>query len=160
MKVKNTFTPGILALCLFMAHLASPAFLAEARAEDVVAIVSRSQDMKPLTLKELRDINQGDRKVWANGEAIELFLPPEKSPAMQVLLNEVFRKSSSTDLFKFYLRAIFMNKFSRPPKSYASTGEALAFIHDTPNGIALVSASEAEFDDSVRVVRIQRPSAP
>lgn len=160
MKAKNTSTTSLLAICLFMTHLTSPAFLAEARAEDVVALVSRNQDMKPLTLKELREIYQGDRKVWANGEAIELFLPPENSPAMQVLLKEVFKKSSSTDLFKFYLRAIFKNKFSRPPKSYASTGEALAFIHDTPGGIALVSASEAEFDDSVRVVRIQRTSTP
>ena len=160
MNAKNMFLTGILTTCLFMTHMISPSFLAEARAEDVVAIVSRSQDLKPLTLKDLRDIYQGDRKVWANGEAIELFLPPEKSPAMQVLLKDVLRKKTSTDLFKFCLRAIFKNKFSRPPKPYASAGEAMAFIHDTPGGIALVSAGEAEFDDSVRVIPIERTSAP
>ena len=158
--MKNSIKPCFILLFVLVANLLPPPLLARARAEDVVALVSRDVDLPGLSLQDLRDIYQGNRKVWDNGKGIELFLPPEGSPAMEILVKEVFRKHSSTDLSKFYLRAIFKNKFSKPPKSYRSGLEALALIHRTAGGIAIVSAHEFESDPLVRAVPILRTKEP
>jgi len=133
--------------------------LVQARAQEVVALVGRDITLTALSIDDLREIYQGNRKVWRSGESIELFLPPEGSPAMSLLVKQVFRKHSSTDLSKFYLRAIFKNKFSRPPKSYQRALEAVALIHRAPGGIAIISAHEIVNAPLVRVVPIH-PEAP
>jgi hypothetical protein len=158
--MKNSIKPCLILLFVLMANLLIPPLLAIARAEDVVALVSRDMHLPALSLQDLKDIYQGNRKVWGNGKGIELFLPPEGSPAMEILVKKVFRKHSSSDLSKFYLRAIFKNKFSKPPKSYRSGLEALALIHRTPGGIAIVSTREFESDPLVRAIPILRTKEP
>ncbi len=120
-------------------------------AGEIVAIVNINNKVSILSLRDLRLIYQGSKKSWNGGEGITLFLPPPKSEAMKALASNVFNVDGPGAVAKFYLRAVYQEKFASPPKT---SDNAVADVAATLGGIAIVDASEIGDNDSVKVVRV------
>ncbi len=121
---------------------------------EIVAIVNPNNPLEHLDLNELKNIYKGDVKYWESGERVVLFLPPVSSEPMNVLTTKVFRKKNSKDIFKFYLKAIFQQKFNAPPKSATNTINAINSVVSAPGGIAIVDTSEISDSSQIKIIHV------
>jgi len=122
---------------------------------EIVAIVNKKNGLEHLYLKDLKNIYKGEVKYWKGGERVVLFLPPAGTESMKVLTTKVFRKKKSRDIFKFYLKAIFQQKFYTPPKSVKNTVNAVNIIASLPGGIAIVDISEIPDSSQVKTIHVE-----
>lgn len=123
-------------------------------AGEIVAIVNPNNPLEHLDLNELKNIYKGEVKYWESGERVVLFLPPASSEPMNALTTKVFRKKNSKAVFKFYLKAIFQQKFNAPPKSATSTISAISSVASAPGGIAIVDRSEIPDSSQIKTLPV------
>jgi PBP superfamily domain len=121
---------------------------------EIVAIVNPNNPLEHLDLNELKNIYKGEVKYWESGERVVLFLPPASSEPMNALTTKVFRKKNSKAIFKFYLKAIFQQKFDAPPKSATSTISAINSVVSAPGGIAIVNGSEIPDSSQIKALSV------
>jgi ABC-type phosphate transport system substrate-binding protein len=123
-------------------------------AGDIVAIVNKDNGVSALTLKDLTNLYKGKTKTWSGGEEVVLFLPDAKSKAMQALAANVFKKKNGLGVSKFYLKAVFQQKFASPPQKAGSTDEAIESVADATGGIAIVDAGEISDKSSIKILKV------
>lgn len=121
---------------------------------EIVTIVNQNNALDHLDLKDLENIYKGEVKYWKGGARVVLFLPPAGTGSMKVLTTKVFRKKNSKDIFKFYLKAIFQQKFNAPPKSVTNTENVINRIASIPGGIAIVDASEIPDSSQIKTIHV------
>lgn len=142
-----TFLSGLIVWGLF----ASFSIIVPVYAGEIVVIVNINNKVPLLSLRDLRLIYQGSKKNWDGGEGITLFLPSPKSEAMKALASNVFNVDGAGAVSKFYLRAVYQEKFAFPPKISESP---VADVGATPGGIAIVDEMDVAENNSVRVIRV------
>ncbi len=153
-KTKNcNFNLKFLFLWFFV--LLNVTFLvAESCSAETIAIISNNQNVSQLSLSELRNIYMGKKKNWSNGERIVLFLPPSGSQTMVFLTKKVFKTDKEVNISKFYLKAIFRQTFSTPPKSILDAEEAILEIIANPGGIAIIDSRELSPGSQINIVKL------
>jgi ABC-type phosphate transport system substrate-binding protein len=125
-----------------------------ANAGDIVVIVNKDNSVSSLTLKDLTLFYKGKTKEWSGGEEVVLFLPDPKSKAMQALATNVFKKKNALGVAKFYLTAVFQQKFSSPPQKVSSTDEAVGVVADEVGAIAVVDSGEVSDKSSIKILKV------
>ena len=123
-----------------------------AYAGETVVIVNKTNEVSSLSISDLQALFKGKKKFWGNGKPVILFLPPVDSESMTTLTKKVFKKNSVVGVSKYYLKAIFQQKFATPPESLTSDDEAASNISGELGGIALVEAGNVEV--GVKVIKI------
>lgn len=119
-----------------------------------MAIVNKGNNTGDLSARDVLMIYEGKKKSWDNGEAINLLLPPSNSESMKILTEKIFKFSSEADVSKFYLKAVFQQKFATPPKSVTSANDAVTEIVVSPGAIAIVDAAEVSDKSKVKILKI------
>ncbi|MBI5427471.1 MAG: substrate-binding domain-containing protein [Nitrospinae bacterium] len=144
---KDFFLTRVVFWALFVSFSAAvPAYAGE-----IVVIVNKGNKTSNLSMQDLQQIYQGGKKSWEGGESITLFLPPAKGEAMKALASKVFSMGDASGVSKFYLKAVFQQKFSSPPKS---TDNSVAEVSATPGGIAIIDTAEAGDTGPVKVIKV------
>jgi ABC-type phosphate transport system substrate-binding protein len=123
-------------------------------AAEVVAIANVKNPISSLTVIDLRKMYKGKRLKWSHGENIKLFLPPSKSAEMKTILQKVFRFKSEVQISKFYVKAIFQQKFVRLPEATNGMNESILKVAQNPGGIALIDLKETEAKEDIKLIRI------
>ncbi len=118
----------------------------------VVAIVNKANPVASLSISDLQELFKGKKKEWDNGEPVVLYLPPASSEAMTSLAKNVFKKNGAAGVSKFYLKAIFQQKFTDPPESSGNAGDSVANVSGDPGAITLIEADKASGD--VKVIKV------
>lgn len=126
-------------------------FSVPVEAGEIVVILNKSNKTAILSLRDLRQIYQGRKKIWDGGEPITLFLPVPRSQAMKSLAQYVFNVDGAAAVSMFYLKSVFQEKFNSPP---ISTDNSVAEVAGTPGGIAIIDTSEAGDTSSVKVIKV------
>ncbi len=152
--MKSIFSEYKLKICFVLISLFLFVPSSIASAGDIVAIVNKDNGVSSLTLKNLADFYKGKTKQWSGGEEVVLFLPDAKSKAMQALATHVFKKKNGLGVSKFYLKAVFQQKFSSPPQKVSNTSEAVESVADSAGGIAIVDAGEISDKSSIKILKV------
>ena len=118
----------------------------------VVAIVNQDHELSQISLGEMRNIYLGKTKNWKNGSRIILFLPQSKSVSMDVLVKEILKLESESEVPKLYLKLIFQQVFSTPPMPVFDERDAILKVTANPGGIAIVDSSKLPPGSSVKII--------
>ena len=143
-----------LKIFLILVSLFSIIFPGVAYAGDLVAIVNKDNSVSSLDLKTLEKLYKGKMKHWSGGEDVILFLPDAKSKAMQGLAKNVFKRKNGLAVSKFYLKAVFQQKFASPPQKVENAEEAISSVTDEAGGIAIVDAGEISDKSAIKVIKV------
>lgn len=110
-------------------------------ANDVVAIVNAKNPSEQLTIHELRLMYGLYRRTWEGGVRLVLVLPEKGTPEMKFLTTRVFRKSSESEVNRYFVQALFQQRIVKAPPSLSSKS-AIALVGDHEGAIALLEAAE------------------
>ena len=141
----------ILAFVLTWTLVAAPV---SAQEDDVAVVLHPENDRVEMSVRHLRLIYTGYVRQWSNGRSIDLILPPADSPAMTILSERVFRKQTAAEIDRFYLHAIFRERFAKRPVQM-SDRDALRYVEVTPGAVALVRRSNIPPDARVRTIDLK-----
>lgn len=119
---------------------------------ETVVILNKNNPISSLQLNQLTNIFKGKKKHWKNGEEIVIFLPIIGSQAHHDLTRKIFKKNNAVAVSKFYLKAIFQQKFASIPNA---TSYPINEISETPGGISLIDSQKAPLDGSIKTLRIE-----
>ena len=123
-------------------------------ADDVVAIVHPENPSLTLAVHDLRLMYGLYRRVWSSGDLVRIVQPLPDSPAMDFLIQRVFRRmKSATDIDRFYLEALFQQRIGRRPE-VLSPQETIFFVQSVPGAVALVERSALRAPLTVRVLEV------
>ncbi len=125
-----------------------------ANAGDLVVIVNKDNGVSSLALKDLAKLYKGKTKQWSGGEEVILFLPDAKSKAMLGLAKNVFKRKNGLAVSKFYLKAVFQQKFASPPQKVANAEEAISAVADEAGGIAIVDVGEISDKSAIKIIQV------
>lgn len=143
----NTIRTLTLFACLAIAY--SPCTLA------AVAIVVNTENTSTLNIESIRKIFLGKIQTYANGEKIDAFNLPKKSPLREVFRENVLRKSE-VRLQSYWSRMLFFPT-AQPPGIIGRSKEVKALIKANPHAIGYIDTQD--LDDTVRVLMILGESA-
>lgn len=136
--------PVFLALCILLA------FPAVCFSGKIVVVVNSENGVSSLSIGDLRKLFKGEKKIWNDGTPVRLFLPSMESEAMEKLMKKILRKNKPSEVTRFYLRAVFQQKFASPPRYYP---DPVLAVSSTPGGICLVDSSEIRGDE-VKIIPV------
>lgn len=125
-----------------------------ASAQGVVVIVNSANRVETVSMQDLARIYKLSRKSWPDGTPISLYLPPPSSPAAKLLATRVLNVGRETDVFTFYLRAIFRQQITAVPETAPAAPVAIERVAASPGGIALLERGEVPANGRVRVIQI------
>ncbi|MFQ5444013.1 MAG: hypothetical protein ACE5EK_05280 [Nitrospinales bacterium] len=118
---------------------------------EMVAIINKGNPVTELSKKDLQHYFKGKKKTWENGEPVILFLPKIKSAPMKWLAKNIFKKKKSGAVLKFYLKAVFQQKFADPP---AAPNDPVLEVAAVPGGLAVVDTDTTKNQPGIRVLKI------
>lgn len=153
-KIRRRAKKYFFAICLNVLSLFLSQSSSLSYAGNIVAIVNKDNPVSSLAVKDLENLYKGKKKQWVGGQEVVLFLPPSKSEAMKTLASKVFKKGSALAVSKFYLKAVFQQKFAAPPQSVSGAEDAAETVAGEPGGIALVDSSEITDKSSIKIIKI------
>ena len=122
----------------------------------IVAIVTSNNPSANLTIHELRLMYGLYRRTWEGGVRVVLVLPENGTPEMEFLATRVFRRSSESEVTRYFVQAVFQQRVVKAPPSLPSNS-AIALVRIEEGAIALVEAgegAEAALAEDVRVLLI------
>jgi len=125
-----------------------------AQAGEIVALTHPSNDQTSLVMDDLRLMYSASRRQWPDRTPVLLIVPPPGSPAMDFLVKRVLRKPSEDDVSRFYVKMVYQQKITSPPKQL-STAEAVALVRSVPGALALAERSEVAGASGVQVIPIE-----
>ena len=158
----NRRLPGRIAgwaCCLLVATLVSSGQPSLADDETVVAIVHPDNPVSMLSLHDVRLMYGLYRRVWSSGSQVQIVLPLPGSPAMDFVVDRVFRRMDSVvDVDRFYLEALFQQRIGRRPEQLSARA-TLVYVRSVRGAVALLDRSVLSDEPGVRVVEIGGPRA-
>ena len=125
-----------------------------ARAQNLVVIVNGANDVSDVSVHDLSRIYKLSRRSWPDGTPIALYLPPPTSDAAKLLATKLLRVGGESDMFSFYLRAIFRQKITQVPESVPLAPLAIERVANTLGGIALVERDDVRSTGRIRVIEV------
>lgn len=117
--------------------------------EEIDVVVSKSNEVGPLSREEVRRIFMGEKSSWPGGKhiAVLMFAPGQRERA--IVLRDLFKMNES-DYTKYFLQAAFTGRVQAPPKDLPSAAQVKARLAANPNAIGYLDKHDV--DDSVRVL--------
>jgi len=146
-KNKSLTLVYVFSITLFLLNT----FFSHCYAGEIVAIVNKKNNVSSLTISDLQQLFKGKRKKWEDGESVILILPPFNSEAMKFLANNVFKRRSAHAVLKFYLKAVFQQKFAFPP---TSSLDSVSEVSEILGSITLVDSNQVGSTDRVKIIRV------
>jgi phosphate transport system substrate-binding protein len=128
----------------------------QAAADDVVAIVNKSNPVDGLTMVQLRKIVLGQETKWPDGKKIAVLMTTPGQAERDSTL-KIVCSMSETDLTLHFMHASFKGETADPPKAVGSGVQVRQAVAGTANAVGFIKASQ--LDDSVKVITIDG-SAP
>ena len=119
--------------------------------EAIVLVVHRDNPIEDATVRSLRLVFSGYRRVWHDGRPIHLVIPGSGTPAMRYLVERVFRRKNEDDVHRYYLRAVFQERLASAPDQLDDR-RAIARVAVNPGAVALVAESSVVADPRLRVI--------
>ena len=135
---------GVLLGFLYLVSLVSPlgtGTIARAADEAVAIVVGQSSPTTALTLDEVRAIFRLDQQFWPDGSRIVVYLPPSRSVARRVLLEEVYRRSDA-GLRKFWIGKLFRGVIPAIPATLRTSRAIVSALRASPASISAMAASQ------------------
>jgi hypothetical protein len=128
-----------------------------ARADDefVVAVVNPTNDVRKLSIHDLRLIYGLYKRTWPGGVRIHVILPTEEGPVMKFLAAQLLHMKFEADVERFYLQAVVQQRIGARPLRFPLK-EALDRIRSDPGAITLADSRQVEGVAGVRVIEIER----
>jgi hypothetical protein len=124
-----------------------------AKAEEYVAVVSADNPTIELSLQTVRLLYGGYKRKWKDNRPVALILPPAGSPAMQFLVQRVFKVEDEAHVQRYYLEALFQQRLAvAPPQADAST--ALERVRGDARHIAVLARSDAREVSGCKVFQL------
>jgi hypothetical protein len=133
--------------------VASWALVTSAWAGDVVAVVHASNATTEISVHRLRLLYGLYQRTWPGGVRVALLLPESGSPAMDFLVDTVFRMGEEFELERYYLQAVFQQRVARRPRELAAEA-AIALVRREPGAIVLVDRDRIGDEEGLRVLAI------
>ena len=117
--------------------------------EEVDVVVSKANNVVPLSREEVRRIFVGEKSSWPGGKHITvLMFAPDQSERV-VILREVFKMNES-DYTKYFLQAAFTGRVQAAPRDLPSATQMKAHLAANPNAIGYLKKEDV--DDSLKIV--------
>jgi ABC-type phosphate transport system substrate-binding protein len=117
--------------------------------EEVDVVVSKANNVVPLSREEVRRIFVGEKSSWPGGKHITvLMFAPDQSERV-VILREVFKMNES-DYTKYFLQAAFTGRVQAAPRDLPSAAQMKAHLAANPNAIGYLKKEDV--DDSLKIV--------
>jgi ABC-type phosphate transport system substrate-binding protein len=137
-----TFTLSLIASCARL-------LTAGTALMEVDVVVSKSNNIGPLSLEEVRKIFVGEKGSWPGGKRITVLMFALDQPERAVILRQVLKMNES-DYTKYFLQAAFTGRIQAAPKDLSSAAQMKARLAANPNAIGYLNKQDV--DDSVRVL--------
>jgi len=132
---------------------------AQAAPRALAVIVNPKNPITNLTFNELRGYLRLDQQFWSSKERLELFLRPDDSPAMQILLDRVYRMTAE-ELDKHWVGKIFRGEIRAKPKVAPNARAALSRVLKVPGALSVVLAGESTEGARVLTIDGKSPGDP
>ena len=117
--------------------------------EEVDVVVSKANNVAPLSREEVRRIFMGDKSSWPGGKRITVLMLAPDQPERFVILQAVFKMNES-DYTKYFLQAAFPGRVQAAPKDLPSAARMKSRLAANPYAIGYLN--KGDVDDSVRVL--------
>ena len=136
-----------LPILIFLGLLAS-----QAKAQGYVVIVNAKLGVTNLSRQELREIYNGDKTFWKNGQRVRAARLGDSDPLtvefLQANLNE-----SATQFLQAWRHKLFSGR-ALPPRKIDSPVELMSFVEQSDGAIGFLQANKPITSKSVTVVSI------
>ena len=137
-------------IVLIAIWLAVAISFSEAQNRDIAVVVNSKNPVQDLTSSDLRKIFSGEKRTWAGGQPIKLFVRSPGAIERVVLLKLLGMTESE---FKQYWRAqVFRGESQSEPVVLFSNDVQREAISVYPGGVALVRS--ADVGDGMKVLRV------
>lgn len=130
----------------------------------VAVVVNSSNPLDSLSWAELRDLLQGNLRVWPNKRRITVVQRETGSPTLEAVVRKVLH-SSVQEYNRQLLNLEFQGKEPVALKTLHSDDGACVFVNNVPGAIAFISADSTKLPacaSQVKIVRVldHGPSDP
>ena len=122
-------------LSLLVAH-------GSARAGDFVFIKSAQNSTDSAGKEELKEIFTGKKGSWKNGQKVEIGIPPNGSPELKWLAQELI--GASEDILLAKIKQEVFKGDMKKPTPVGSAAECFALVKHSPGGICVVDDASAK----------------
>ena len=135
-------------IAIWLAGLAGIA--AVAQTDDVAVVVSEKNHVVNLTKPELRKIFAGEKRSWAGGQAIRLFVRAPGAHERAVLLKLL--DMSESEYKRYWTAQVFRGEAQAEPIALFSNGMQKEAVLLYPGALALVNFQDVK--PGMKVVRV------
>jgi len=135
-------------IAIWLAGLAGIA--AVAQTDDVAVVVSEKNHVVNLTKPELRKIFAGEKRSWAGGQAIRLFVRAPGAHERAVLLKLL--DMSESEYKRYWTAQVFRGEAQAEPIALFSNGMQKEAVVLYPGALALVNFQDVK--PGMKVVRV------
>ena len=129
------------------------------RPRALAVIVNPKNPITNLSFNELRSHLRLDQQFWPDKERVELFLRPDDSPEMGILLEQAYRMSAD-ELDKFWIGKIFRGEIRAKPKVTPNAKATLSRVLKVRGALGVVLAGESTTGARVLTIDGKRPGEP
>lgn len=121
------------------------------REVDVAVIVNPSNPVESVSSAELRKIFAGEKRNWAGGAPVSLFVRAPQAHERDVLLSRVLKMTES-EYSAYWVQKVYSGEVQREPLALFSNGMQLEAIRVDKGGIALISMQDLH--QGVKVIKV------
>ena len=136
-------------IAIWLAGLAGIA-AAGAQTDDVAVVVSEKNHVANLTKPELRKIFAGEKRSWAGGQPIRLFVRAPGAHERAVLLKLL--DMSESEYKKYWTAQVFRGEAQLEPVALFSNGMQKEALTTFPGAIALVNLQDVK--PGMKIVKV------
>ena len=129
-----------------------------AQQTDVAVVVSPENPVSSMTMPELRKLFAGEKRSWANGKAVRIFVRAEGTRERITLLKLL--GMSESEYKQYWTAQVFRGEAQVEPVALPSNGMQKEAIATFPGGIALVAAQDVKPGMKVVKVNGRLPGKP
>ena len=128
-----------------------------AKPEPVALIVHKQNELKGLTLKELRALFKLEKRSWpagaggVSGKGVSLLLRASGTPEQDLVLDKVYEMNAG-QLERFWVEGIYQGKFAAAPATKGTPAQAIKAVARDPAALSFVLLKDVT--DDVKVLAI------
>ena len=119
-------------------------------------IVNAKNPLTKVSFHQLRGYLKVDRQFWPNKKRCDIYLPPRKSAAYDLLLKKVYRMSHKK-LQKYWVRKLFSGQIPAKPSFAASWAAAGKQVQKSLGGVSIVPADAVPKNVKVLLIDGKKP---
>jgi ABC-type phosphate transport system substrate-binding protein len=148
--MENVQTRIAIALVVFWIAVSAAIPVCEAQTGDIAVAVNQHNPVDHLSMQEVRQIFAGEKRSWAGGSPIKLFVRAPGARERVVLLKLL--GMSESEYKRYWTTAVFRGEAQSEPVALFSNGMQKEAIAVYPGAVALVSVQDVKA--GMKVVRV------